>query len=83
MALNGLAALLRTTTRVQEGLNPGLAVDGIVACRVDLRTNLSRQIVGRLRERFGDLVVVTTIHENVRLAEAPSFEQPITTYLRP
>jgi chromosome partitioning protein len=80
MALNGLATLLGTVARVQERLNPDLNVDGIVACRVDFRTNLSRQIVGRLRERFGELVLATMIRENVRLAEAPSFEQPITTY---
>ena len=33
-----------------------------------------------LRERFGDLVLQSFVRENVRLAEAPSFEQPITVY---
>jgi chromosome partitioning protein len=80
MALGGLAALLRTMERVRERLNPDLALAGIVSCRVDLRTNLSREIVQRLRERFGDMVFASTVRENVRLAEAPSFEQPITTY---
>jgi chromosome partitioning protein len=80
MALGGLAALLRTMERVRERLNPELSLAGIVPCRVDLRTNLSREIVRRLRERFTDLVFHSTVRENVRLAEAPSFEQPITSY---
>jgi chromosome partitioning protein len=80
MALAGLAALLNTTNRVRERLNPGLTVDGILACRVDSRTNLSREIVDRLRRRFGDVMFDVAIRENIRLAEAPSFEQPITTY---
>jgi chromosome partitioning protein len=76
MALGGLAALLRTMERVRERLNPELSLAGIVPCRVDLRTNLSREIVRRLRERFADVVFDSTVRENVRLAEAPSFEQP-------
>ena len=80
MALGGLTALLRTMERVRERLNPELLLAGIVPCRVDLRTNLSREIVQRLRERFADMVFASTVRENVRLAEAPSFEQPITSY---
>jgi cellulose biosynthesis protein BcsQ len=51
-----------------------------VPCRVDLRTNLSREIVSRLREKFADVVFDSIIRENVRVAEAPSFELPITSY---
>ena len=54
MALGGLAALIRTVDRVRERLNANLRFAGIFACRVDLRTNLSRTILARLRERFGD-----------------------------
>jgi chromosome partitioning protein len=59
MALGGLAALLRAMERVRERLNPELSLAGIVPCRVDLRTNLSRAIVQRLRERFADRVFDT------------------------
>ncbi len=80
MALGGLAALLRTVERVRERLNPELSLAGILPCRVDLRTNLSREVVQRLRDRFPEVVFNSAIRENVRLAEAPSFEQPITSY---
>jgi chromosome partitioning protein len=80
MALSGLAQLLHTVEVVQERLNPELAVSGILACRVDGRTRHAREVVERLRERSGDLVFKTVIRENIRLAECPSFGQPITQY---
>jgi chromosome partitioning protein len=80
MALSGLAALTHTVETVRERLNPELTLSGILACRVDSRTTLAREVVARLRERFGALVFKTVIRENVRLAEAPSFHQPITVY---
>jgi len=47
---------------------------------VDGRTRHARDVVDMLRERSGDLVYQTVIRENVRLAECPSFGQPITQY---
>ncbi|MBI4644491.1 MAG: ParA family protein [Deltaproteobacteria bacterium] len=78
MALSGLAQLLHTVEVVQARLNPELVISGILACRVDARTRHAREVVERLRERSGDLVYQTVIRENIRLAECPSFGQPIT-----
>lgn len=80
MALSGLAQLLNTIAVVRERLNPELEIAGIVACRVDARTKHSLEIVEQLYQRFGALVYPTVIRENVRLAECPSFGQPITLY---
>jgi len=80
MAMAGLAQLLHTVAVVQERLNPELKVTGVLACRVDNRTRHAREVVEMLRERSGDLVYQTVIRENIRLAECPSFGQPITQY---
>jgi chromosome partitioning protein len=80
MELAGLAALMQTLDAVQERLNQSLEISGVLACRVDTRTNLAREVVGSLRERFGELVFNAVIRESIRLAEAPSFAQPITMY---
>jgi len=80
MALGGLAHLLNTVEVVKERLNPHLQVSGILACRVDLRTRHAREVVEQLRARSGELVYRTVIRENIRLAECPSFGQPITQY---
>ena len=80
MALAGLAGVMQTADRVRDRLNPDLAVSEILICRVDARTNLSREVVERLRERFGKLVMNSVVRESVRLREAWSFAQPVTIY---
>jgi chromosome partitioning protein len=80
MALGGLAQLLHTVEIVQERLNSLLKISGILACRVDARTRHAREVVEQLRTRSGPLVYHTVIRENIRLAECPSFGQPITQY---
>jgi chromosome partitioning protein len=80
LALAGVAQLFDTVRMVNERLNPGLAVAGIVACRVDLRTRHSGEVAESLRKIFKGLMYNVSIRENVRLAEAPSFHQPITVY---
>ena len=80
MALAGVAQIIKTAEVVKERLNPELELTGIVACRVDGRTRHSLEVVEQLRQRFGKLVFKTVIRENVRLAEAPSYAQPITIY---
>lgn len=79
LALAGLSSLLETIGRARSRLNPGLKIAGVLACRVN-RTSHSRLVVERLASRFPESFLRTQIRENVRLAEAPSFHLPITTY---
>jgi chromosome partitioning protein len=79
-ALEGLSQLLNTVRLVQRGLNPKLEIEGVLLTMYDKRLNLSRQVADEAREYFGGRVYRTTIPRNVRLAEAPSFGQPIVTY---
>lgn len=80
LALNGLVTLTHTIQLVKERLNPALEITGIIACMYDGRTNLSREVVDKLREHFGNKVFETVIRENVRLAECPISELPIHLY---
>jgi len=80
MAVQGLAQLLNTINTVRDRLNPYLEIDGILPCRVKKRTRLSQDIISDLRKRFDKKIYQTTIRESIRLAEAPSFGKPITTY---
>jgi chromosome partitioning protein len=80
IALNGLVSLMQTVEVVRERLNPQLALAGVLACRVDGRTNHSRDVVNALKEKFGALFYKTLIRENVKLAESPSFAKPVTVY---
>ena len=79
-ALEGLSQLLNTVRLVQRALNPELEIEGVLLTMYDKRLNLSRQVADEAREYFGGRVYRTSIPRNVRLAEAPSFGQPIVTY---
>jgi chromosome partitioning protein len=80
MALQGLAQLLKTVDVIKDRLNPDLEITGILACRVNSRTRHSQDVLQELRGTFGNVVYNVAIRENVRIAEAPSFGQPITLY---
>jgi chromosome partitioning protein len=79
-ALEGLSQLLSTVRLVQRALNPSLAIEGVLLTMFDRRLNLSRQVAADAREYFGSKVFKTAIPRNVRLAEAPSFGEPIVQY---
>jgi chromosome partitioning protein len=79
-ALEGLSQLLNTVNRIQQSVNPTLAIDGVLLTMYDARLNLSRQVVTDAREYFGPKVFDTIVPRNVRLAEAPSFGKPIVLY---
>ena len=79
-ALEGLSQLLRTVELVADNLNRDVRVGGVVLTMYDARTNLAQQVVEEVRNYFGDLTYTTVIPRSVRLSEAPSFGQPITTY---
>jgi chromosome partitioning protein len=79
-ALEGLSQLLNTVHLVQQGVNPRLAIDGVLLTMFDNRLNLSRQVAADAREYFGARVFQSVIPRNVRLAEAPSFGKPIILY---
>ncbi len=79
-ALEGLGQLLRNVSLVQQNINPGLRLSGIVMTMFDPRTKLSEQVVEEVQRFFGDLVYDVIIPRTVRLSEAPGFGQPITVY---
>jgi chromosome partitioning protein len=79
-ALEGLGQLLRNVSLVQQNINSGLRLSGIVMTMFDPRTKLSEQVVHEVQRYFGDLVYGVIIPRTVRLSEAPGFGQPITAY---
>jgi chromosome partitioning protein len=79
-ALEGLGQLLRNVRLVQQNVNLGLRLAGIVLTMFDARTRLSEQVVEEVRRFFGDRVYRTVIPRTVRLSEAPGFGLPITVY---
>lgn len=79
-ALEGLAQLMHTIELVHDRLNEDLVIEGVVFTMYDARTNLSLQVVENVKENLNQNIYKTIIPRNVRLAEAPSYGQPITIY---
>ncbi len=79
-ALEGLSDLLATVRIVKRGLNPGLALEGVLLTMFDSRTNLSLQVAQEVKRHFPGQVYATVIPRNVRLSEAPSHGKPVSAY---
>jgi len=78
-ALEGLSDLIDTVNRTRETFNPDLEIKGILLTMYDERTNLSKQVEEEIRNFFKNKVYQSIIPRNIRLSEAPSFGQPIST----
>lgn len=79
-ALEGLSQLIHTIELVKERLNKRLEIEGVVFTMYDARTNLSLQVVENVKDNLRQNIYKTIIPRNVRLAEAPSYGQPINIY---
>ena len=79
LALEGIGLLTQTIQRVRTALFPELSIRGVVLTMFD-RHNLSRDVVAEVQRHFPHQVFQSIIPRNVRLAEAPSYGQPISAY---
>lgn len=79
-ALEGLSQLMYTIKLVKKHLNENIDVEGVVLTMKDNRSNLGQSVAQDISKYFGKKVYKTMIPRNVRLAEAPSFAEPICVY---
>ncbi|MDD2801424.1 MAG: ParA family protein [Methylococcales bacterium] len=79
-ALEGLSALMSTLKNIQDSVNPGLHLEGILRTMFDDRNRLTKDVSEQLIRYFGDKVFRTCIPRNIRLAEAPSHGLPVIGY---
>ena len=79
-ALEGLTQLLRNIALIQSNLNPRLKIEGVILTMFTRRTILAADVVGQVRAHFGEVAYETVIPRTVRLAEAPSYGEPIQAF---
>ncbi len=79
-ALEGLSSLMNTLKNIQNTVNPGLYLEGILRTMFDDRNRLTKDVSEQLLRYFGAQVFRTYIPRNIRLAEAPSHGLPILAY---
>ncbi|MFA5170792.1 MAG: ParA family protein [Sulfuriferula sp.] len=79
-ALEGVSDLVNTIKKIRANLNPYLEVEGLLRTMFDPRSTLAQQVSTQLKNHFTNKVYETVIPRNVRLAEAPSYGQPVLVY---
>ena len=79
--LEGISSITDLMDQLKtSGVNKRLELVGVLMTMFDSRTNLSRLVVGEVREHFGEKVFRTVIPRATRVAEAPSHGKPILQY---
>ncbi|NLI09352.1 MAG: ParA family protein [Elusimicrobia bacterium] len=79
-SMEGLTYFTNTVDKIKQALNPNLRIDGGIITMFDSRINLANQVLNEISKYYGEKLYKTVVPRNVRLAEAPSFGQPIFTY---
>jgi len=85
-ALEGLAQLLNTINLLKKSINPKLKIKGFLPTMYSVQNNLSKQVIQDLEHHFKDNLFLNKDNEfiivprNIKIAESPSFGQPVTTY---
>ncbi len=69
-ALQGVEQAMEVVELARDGLNPDLALLGVLLNLADMRTVHSREALASLRERFGDRVFGTVIRSSIAYAES-------------
>jgi len=80
LSLEGTDDLLETIDKIRKNINPRLEILGIVITLHDKRTNISKDVVARIKEVFGNKVFKTMISKSVKLEESPAYKESIFTY---
>ena len=79
-AMRGVALLMETIAKVQQRLNPNLAIDGLLGTMYDSRTLHTREVLGSIVNGFGEKVFHTVINRTIRFPDASVAGEPITTF---
>lgn len=79
-ALEGLSQLISTVRTVKQNHNEHLELEGIIFTMYDSRLKLNQQVMEEVDSFFPNKAYKTFIPRSVKLAEAPSFGQPVLYY---
>ncbi len=79
-ALEGLAQLTNTVSRIKRTFNSHLEIEGVLFTMYDGRLNLTQEVAEQVKKYFPKQVFKAVIPRTVRLSEAPSYGQPINYF---
>ena len=80
LSIQGLNQLVKTIADVKKGYNKSLSFLGILPVNVDMRNNISKEIVSFIKDNFEIPLLKSYIRSNVKITEAPSHGESIFKY---
>jgi chromosome partitioning protein len=80
LCLEGTDDLLETIEKVKKVANPNLQVIGVLVTLHDKRTNISKDVLTRIKKVFGRQVFREVISKSVKLEESPAYKESIFTF---
>lgn len=80
LSLQGLDLIYSTITQIKKSLNSKLKILGILPVMVDKRRKLSSEVKDYIQDNFDIKLFESTIRNNVKAAEAPSFGRSVINY---
>ena len=79
-ALEGLSQLVSTVRTIKQHYNEHLELEGVLFTMYDSRLKLTQQVVDEVNKFFPNKSYRTMIPRSVKIAEAPSFGEPVIYY---
>ncbi len=79
-ALEGLSQLVSTVRTIKQHYNEHLELEGVLFTMYDSRLKLTQQVVDEVNKFFPNKSYKTMIPRSVKIAEAPSFGEPVIYY---
>lgn len=79
-ALEGLSQLVNTVRTVKREYNNSLELEGVLFTMYDSRLKLTQQVIDEVNKYFPNKAYRTMIPRSVKIAEAPSYGEPVIYY---
>lgn len=80
LAVNGLHKLEEIISLIKKKINKDLRVDGIFLTQYKPRTSLHQSVAELVGSEFGDLLLESTIRDNISIAESPVMGKSVFDY---
>lgn len=80
LSMDSLAQIIKFINKIKSKANPNLEIMGILPTIVEIYTTHNKRVLHEILGHFGQKLFNTRIHKDIKLAEAPSYGQPITVY---
>lgn len=79
-ALEGLSQLVSTVRTIKRHYNEHLELEGVLFTMYDARLKLNQQVIDEVNKYFPKKAYKQMIPRSVKIAEAPSFGEPVIYY---